>query len=263
MPEAFELLTLLAKDIEESGSELRFHEHMDIDYSRDGTIEVEFIGDSVGGSFLEFIEVLAMPEIAPVIRSVTIDTDLDAGINGVSPWWISGLSEGGVEYSNLTKFSIRRTEAGDHNHQVVENHLTGSEEGEIAKVVACMPNLRYLTVPSAPNIDFFNNGELSIRVLRVDAGFDTQDFIHNLANSKTLPHLLELEWGEYYHPYMADYKEHCTPFEHYVQLFESQALENVNSLLVRNPEFTEDQIAYLRKLKPQMRFVTVSWQDHE
>jgi len=49
-----------------------------------------------------------------------------------------------------------------------------------------MPNLQQLTIPCTPNADFFEIEDLKIELLTIQADFDHQNFIKNLATSTNL-----------------------------------------------------------------------------
>src|SRR5204862_4566957 len=53
-----------------------------------------------------------------------------------------------------------------------------------------------LNTPSAPDVRFFQRPAHPMRVLRVQAGYATQRFIPNLAQSTCFPALQELDWTE-------------------------------------------------------------------
>jgi hypothetical protein len=85
----------------------------------------------------------------------------------------------------------------------------------------------------------------------VDSGYDTQNFIENLAASSSFPNLGRLEFGEYNETYMDDFASHCTPKEDYRRLFTSPAFGSVRFFRWRNPVFSREEIAELRALCPQ------------
>jgi hypothetical protein len=104
---------------------------------------------------------------------------------------------------------------------------------------------------------FFNIGDRPICHLNIDAGYDTQDFISNLAKSSCFPNLYHLEWGEYNENYMDDFTTHCTPFDRYIELFRSPVFRQLRSFVWRNPICTNSEIEELKKLKPDLQILVV------
>lgn len=86
-----------------------------------------------------------------------------------------------------------------------------------------------LVVPSAPDASFFA-APASLRHLSVDAGYDLQGFIANLAVATNLPFLVTLEFGEYAETYMEDFASRVTPLAQHERLFRSPLLRQLRTL---------------------------------
>jgi hypothetical protein len=215
---------------------------------------LDFYGNSFDESDEDLFNTLAQPEIAPHIRSLTLRGS-DTGANGTRVWDIDSLLATNASFSSLESFVIQLNKVSDHNRTVVGTDY--EENGVLAKLLSKAPNLRELTAPSAPNADLFTVGERPLRYMSIDAGYDTQNFILNLSQSSCFPYLDCLEWGEYQETYMEDFRERCTPYSYYQDLFQSQAFAGVRRFVWRNPVCTEDEIKDLKKLRPKLQLLIV------
>lgn len=220
---------------------------------------LDFYGETLEDSYFDLLATIAKPEIAPHIRSLILRGP-DEGANGTHNWDIGPLLETDAAFPELETFSVQLNQPADHNRSVIGADY--DEDGILAKLLAKSPKMREFTVPSAPNAAFFGVGQRPIRFLSVDAGYDTQDFISNLAKSSCFPNLYCLEWGEYNETYMDDYLASCTPVDHYRQLFQSGAFAKVARLVWRNPVCTDDEINELKELKPDLQLLVVRFSDH-
>ena len=211
---------------------------------------LDFYGDSFEEGYEDLLTTLTLPEIAASLQSLILRGP-DEGANGTKNWDLEPLLSADVSFPQLETFSIQQTQPGDHNCPIVGPEY--EENGQIAQLLAKSPQLRELTVPSAPNAEFFNVGERPLRHLSVDAGYDTQYFIANLASSSCFPELLCLEWGEYNEASSDDDCSKCTAWDDYRALFESKAFSTVGKFVWRNPVCSEDEIQELKKLKPDLQ----------
>ena len=107
-----------------------------------------------------------------------------------------------------------------------------------------MPKLRSLTVPSAPDKSFFEIGPLKLTELIVQAGYDRQNFIENLAESNNFPDLRFLDYSDYRYVFshMAGTE---TPFESYKKLFLSPLFqqEHLHVFWLRDSILTNPQLS--------------------
>jgi hypothetical protein len=122
-----------------------------------------------------------------------------------------------------------------------------------------MPALESLTVPSAPNAEFFRVGSKTLAHLNVDTGYDHQGFIANLARSKSFPQLSWFEFGEYGETNVDDFAAHVTPFADYRKLFGSPAFKKVDYFIWRNPACTEKELRETRRLLKNRQVLVAHW----
>jgi hypothetical protein len=154
---------------------------------------------------------------------------------------------------------VEQNGPGDHNRIIVGADY--EEGGVLGALVAKAPALEQLTVPSAPDASFFAVKDHPLRYLNVDAGYDTQGFVGNLAASCCFQGLSGLELGEFNETYLEEFASRCTPTEDYRRLFTSRAFASVATFTWRNPVCSEREIEQLRALcakKMQFRLVRFS-----
>lgn len=205
--------------------------------------DVDFFGDPFGETYADLLETLASPVVAARLRSLTLRGP-DEGANGTRNWDLRALVAGRPLFPALLSVDIQQSQPGDHNRTIVGESY--DEDGVLALLLTAAPLLRSLVSPSAPSAEFFQVGQREIRVLNVDAGYATQDFIVNLARSSCFPALYALEWGEYAERYLDDYAARVTPIEQFRELFASPAFHTVRAFTWRNPALTDGEIGLLR-----------------
>ena len=162
---------------------------------------------------------------------------------------MSLLAQAEVIYSSLRSLSVEQVGPGDHNTPIVA--ATYDEDGILGRLLSHAPMLEVLVVPSAPDRTFFERSLHPLRYLNVDAGYNTQGFIGNLADAMCFPHLRTLEFGEFNEMYVDDFPAGCTPFEEYRRLFISPAFRGVQAFVWRNPVVSAAEMAELRSLRPE------------
>lgn len=217
---------------------------------------VDFYGDCFDESYDDLLNTLTIPGVAPYIRSLILRGP-DEGANGTHNWDIEPLLATDAMFPQLETFSVQLTQPADHNRSIIGSIY--EEDGILARLLAKSPRIQELTVPSAPNAAFFDVGQRPIRFLSVDAGYDTQDFISNLAKSSCFPTLQCLEWGEYHETYIDDYLANCTLKEDYQGLFRSNAFGPVTRFVWRNPVLTDEDIKELKAIKPGLQLLVVRY----
>jgi hypothetical protein len=164
----------------------------------------------------------------------------DAGANGMRCWNFERLVQSKAIFENLLSFKVALTDVGDHNQSFVGDE---DDEGEmIVALVAKMPKLQHLEVPSSPNKAFFKLKNLEINTLVVQSGFEHLDFIKNLAKATNLKKLRSLD---YFNAFEEDEK---TPFEDYKSLFESKLLTDNFHFKLRESTLTMAQLKKLKRL---------------
>lgn len=217
---------------------------------------LDFYGDCFEESYEDHLTTLARPDLAACLRSLILRGP-DEGANGTKNWNLDPLLSTDTSFPELETFSIQRNQPGDHNRSIIGADY--EEAGVLAQLLSKSPRLRELTVPSAPDAEFFRVGERPLRSLTVDAGYDTQGLISNLAQSSCFPELRNLEWGEYHETCVDDYLSNCTPLEDYRALFQSKAFATVNRFVWRNSVCTDDEIRELQAVKPDLQLLVVRY----
>jgi hypothetical protein len=182
-----------------------------------------------------------------VIGSLFLRSHSDLGINGTRNWDLWLLVHGDVVFPNLRSFSVEQSKPGDHNRVIVADNY--DEAGVLGRLLCKAPALEKLTVPSAPDSSFFELKSHPLRYLNVDASYDTQGFIGNLAASSCFPNLTAFEFGEFNETYLDDFPASCTPFDDYRHLFVSEAFSRVKMFVWRNPVCSESEMMELRSLR--------------
>ena len=216
--------------------------------------DLDFFGDTFEEGCIDLMGVLAQSDVAPHIRSLILRCP-DAGANRTRSWDLEPMLETEVSFSNLELFSIQLNQPGEHNCSIIGSDF--EEDGVLSKLLKQSPNLVELTIPSAPDENFFEMGERPIQFLSVDAGYDTQGFISNLAKSSCFPDLSSLEWGEYTQTHLDDYLERCTSIENYRKLFGAKSFAKVSRFVWRNPVCSDQEIEELKKLRPGLQLLVI------
>jgi hypothetical protein len=219
-----------------------------------GDLHVDYHGTAFDEPLHDLLTVLVTPEVSEVLTSLTL-RGADEGANGTRNWDLGILADGDVAFGRLRELSVEQTKPADHNRTIVA--ATYSEEGVLARILQRAPNLLSLTTPSAPNAAFFEVGRRPLTFLSVDAGYDTQDFVRNLARSSCFPDLQCLEFGEYNETYMEDYATHCTPIRDYQELFASKAFQPVRRFVWRNPRCSAAEIAALKAMRRDLQLLVI------
>lgn len=219
-----------------------------------GVLHIDFFGDPLDESFSAVLAAVASPEVSAQVGSLKLRGP-DEGANGTRNWDLNPLVSGTGQFPRLRFVSIEQTKPADHNRTIVA--ATYDEDGVLAQLLAKAQNLTSLITPSAPNAEFFKTGNRSLAYLNVDAGYDHQGFIRNLARSSCFPDLICLEFGEYHETYMDDYPAHCTPFGDYQVLFNSSPFKSVERFVWRNPACSNEEISGLLALRPEMQLLVV------
>jgi hypothetical protein len=219
-------------------------------------VYLDFYGDACGESFCDLLDTLVEPGVASSVASIQLRGP-DEGANGTRNWDLSTIAENAVTFPKLGSLCVEQTKPTDHNRTIVAS--TYDEDGVLAKILRKAPALKVLVTPSAPNADFFRVGSRPIEYLSVDAGYDHQGFIANLARSSCFPQLRSFEFGEYNETYMEDFSAHVTPFSDYRELFTSPAFAPVTVFLWRNPGCSPVELAAAKELNKRRQVLVVRW----
>jgi hypothetical protein len=223
-----------------------FHEYDRVLFAEvGGLLHVEYYGDWCEEPLEATLEMLARPEVAERLAVLHFDGP-DEGANGSRAWDFNPLLATDALFPRLTTFRVAWQRPGDHNYPVIGY----DEEGTVARLLDRLPNLKDLTVPSAPDAAFFDRPAHPLAYLRVATGYDHQNFILNLSQSRCFPNLFRFDFADYDQVYH-DYPEACVPFDHYRALFQSPVLEKAHCAVWYAP-WTAEQFRELRALKPHL-----------
>lgn len=213
----------------------------------DGLLAVSYFGSDSNDLLEPLFETLCLPDVAEILGSLSFAGE-DEGGNGVKDGDFASLLDRNVVFPRLHTLSIEVFDPENYNLPIVARMTlwikSGYEEdGELAEWLDRAPNLRHLATPSAPDARFFQRPTHPLQSLRVDAGFDTQSFIGNLARSSCFPTLHSLDWGDFHETHLEDWQAQTTPYGDYEALFSSGACPPV--VTFRNPYLTADEVAAL------------------
>jgi hypothetical protein len=231
MATAREHLTQLQQQLSEQdwpNNEVTFSE-------TNGLFDVQYYGHSDRESLEPILETLCVPDVAASLKSLSFGGG-DVGANGTRDWDFSPLFFRHETFRELKSLYIEPTEPEDGNRTIIESFVPYEESGQLARWLDRAPNLEELTAPSAPATVFFLRPPHPLRRLRLDAGYDIQDFIYHLALqrfSPSFPHLEELDWGDFHECYMDGWESKTTHFSYYHMLFDSPILPH--RMTIRNP----------------------------
>jgi hypothetical protein len=209
------------------------------------------------------IALTAISKAAPDIVSLKFIGD-DEGANGLRTHEFASLLATNATFPNLLELFIRPSDVGNHNFCDVD-------ENQLPALIARCPNLESLTLPHAPEPEFFKIQLNNLRYLRIGMGWQLYDFINNLAKSSNLPNLTVLDFSDSISVFEATlpkgepvkpiifagtrpeprYDDSYTSFSAYIALFESKAL---NVFHLRNAYLTEAEFLQLEKLRPDLQF---------
>lgn len=222
-----------------------------------GLIKIDFYGDLFDESeaLNRLLQTIIQSDVSPFIKSIRFSAP-DEGANGTRTWDFSIIVNSKASFPNLTNFYVEGTQPEHHNRSVISGDFY-EEDGMIAGLIRKMPSLLSLSVPSAPNQDFFRIASHPLRYLAVQAGYDTQDFILHLSKSLCFPDLRHLDFTDYQETYADDYEANCTPFSHYKELFLSPAFDRMRMVVIRNPLCSPAEIAELKSARKDVQLMLI------
>ncbi|MGE3803772.1 MAG: TIGR02996 domain-containing protein, partial [Gemmataceae bacterium] len=208
-----------------------------------GLLDVHYHGDLQNGWGVErVLDFLKSREVAPVLHSLLLDGHEDRSrSNGTLDIDLDCWLAKDLEFPNLESLA---TEQGSG---VIIGFY--EEEGRIARLLQRCPALRRLTIPSAPNADFFKLGDHPLEHLNVAAGYDCQNFMVNLAQASCFPNLKQLAFTDYIEDYMDDFAQRCTPFDHYREFFQSPIQERLDTITLREVMLSRQQVDALLSIR--------------
>jgi len=217
-----------------------------------GALAVDYYGDDHDGWAIA-ASALARPGVAAHIAQLRI-AGPDEGANGLKTWDFTGLIAAAPRFGKLTDLQIAASDPGDHNQAVVEDE-------QLPALLALMPALRKLTLPQAPEPEFFDLDLPELGFVRTGGDLRTRGFIGHLAQAQRLPSLRFVDFADSLAPFLsieeqpADWSS--TPFEDYERLMRSPTMERCWGLRLRNAKLSEAQYRALQALRPQCQFSVV------
>jgi len=152
----------------------------------------------------------------------------DVGSNGTRTFGLEELlKDDKIVFENMKEFEVEQTQHFHENISVVTFQDYNEDNGAGGKILNKMPNLEILSLPSAPNADFFNRAKHPLTHLSLQAGYEHEGFVAKLADSKNFPNLSSFEWTD--GPGKPRFTS-CIPTKHYTKLKHS-ANYNFKSLV--------------------------------
>ncbi len=181
----------------------------------------------------------------------------DEGANGLRTHDFSALLASKATFPNLLELYIRPTDVSNHN-------FCGVDDNQLPALIARCPNLESLTLPHAPEANFFNQPLKKLRYLRVGMGWQLYDFIANLTMSNNMPELTILDFSDSLSVFevstdkppvtLDNFDDSFTSFGAYQTLFASKALKKGAVFHLRNAYLTEAEFLQLEKMRPDLQF---------
>lgn len=185
-----------------------------------------------------FLQVIAHPEVASRLTSLRI-TGADEGANGSRTHDFAWLLKSQAFFPKLVMLFIRPTGVGDHNMVVIE-------DGQVVPLIARCPNLEALTLPNAPEPEFFNIQLNQLRYLRIGMAWRTHGFIRNMAAHQNMPALRILDFSDSLSVFEAPKKQAQEPPS-------SVATDGNTEDFLRNLGFGDDTFADMRAATAQVK----------
>ena len=214
-------------------------------------VVVVFYGEPFDEPFVELVAALAEAPTAANLALLEF-AGPDQGANGTCTWDLSMLVDKVASFPRLAAVRIQQCRPGDHNTHIVAK--TYSEDGVLGRLLFKSPELLELESPSVPGENFFQTSPRPLRYLSVDAGYDTQNFIANLARARNLSSLTALEYGEN-EPSHDDGFQRAT-LEDYERLFRSDLIP-LSYMALRNPAPSDSDLAALQSIRPNLQLKVV------
>lgn len=215
-------------------------------YDDDSTIKATEFDYETNYAFCRFLDFIIEPQNAEKIISLHFGGS-DEGANGTKSWMFDRVINSNTNFSNLKNFSIQLTDLGDHNQSIIDYDYSMEENGVISKLVSKMPNLECLIVPSAPDKSFFEIGKHPLSFLKIQAGYEHQNFIENLSESENFYQLSALDYTEVIDVFDKPIEEYTT-YESFKKLFKSKAFSNVRHFKLRGSILSQEQLFELQKI---------------
>lgn len=212
---------------------------------------VDFHGDPSEEAFHQLCDAVGQADIAERLTTLILRGP-DSGANGTCSWDLERLAAPQARYPRLTTLTIEQGRAGDHNFHIVGESY--DENGVLGRLLQKMPALSTLVSPSAPDRGFFRGDARALRRLSVNAGYDHQNFLRNLAEATNLPNLTTLEYGEPTGVGFEDFT-HATA-RRYAEVVSSPSVR-LQRLVLRDPSLSEGELRRLKALRPELQLMVI------
>jgi hypothetical protein len=214
--------------------------------------DVDYEGNFAFGALLDLLTIQGNADKLLAIEFA----GQDEGANGVKSWMFDRIINSKVDFPKLKSFKVQLTDLGDHNTNIIDGGDL-EEKGVLTKLLAKMPVLETMIVPSAPNKSFFEIGEHPLSYLKVQSGLDSQNFIENLAASNNFVNLKNLDYAEQIEfEYNSDEIGYTT-IDNFRQMFLSKGFASVGRFVLRNSKLGKDQLLELHGLN-KVQFLCVN-----
>jgi uncharacterized protein (TIGR02996 family) len=194
------------------------------------------------------LRLLARKEIAPLLHSLLIDGHEDRGYpNGTLEINFTELFAFNACFANLIAFATQRNEG-----VIIRGYWSREDKPKtLTQLLNHAPLLESLTLPSAPEDEFFVGDPHPLRELRIHAGYDHRDFILNLSRSERFPQLRSLEFQDFCEEELDDWEEMATPSQHYAALLRSPVGRSLGKMVFTQVQLTDQEIASLMAIRSE------------
>jgi hypothetical protein len=151
-------------------------------------LAVEYYGEVWEEAFEIALNAICQPAVAERLTSIRF-TGPDTGANGSRTHEFDSLLSASAVFPKVRDLYIRPTDVCDHN-------ISDVADGQLSALIMRFPNLENLTLPQAPEPDFFKIKLDKLRYLRIGMGWRLYGFIRNLANNAQLASLNVLDFTD-------------------------------------------------------------------
>lgn len=219
---------------------------------------VEYYGEVWENAWQIALDAITNKAVASRLTSLRI-TGPDEGANGSRTHDFSALLKSNVRFPNLCELYIRPTGVNDHN-------MVDVRDEQIATITARCPNLERLTLPNAPQPDFFNLSLPNLRYLSIGMAWQTHGFIRHMAAHHNMPALMCLEFSDSLSVFRqgneasredalntSTFDDSITCYADYCALIKSIAIHQGMVLHLRNAYLSESEFQQLRALRPDVQ----------
>lgn len=212
--------------------------------SEETRLSFGFMGDSLAVAFHGWLDgkllekaltLVASEGIAPHVWRFRLTGEAES-IDGTRHWDLEPLGRGAT-FTQLEVLDVEGRQPEDRHRTVISRGH--GEDGMIARALSRMPNLRRLSVPSAPDAAFFEGPPHPLRELVLQSGDSPQDFIARLARSRRFSQLEALDFTD-------GFEGKRTPREAFDALFASDALPALRQVVLRGTVLGAEDAARLR-----------------